>query len=693
MTGGKEKSLVGERKADDKHRGSILTSPTFNKQPARAYKLLAALFTLPLLALSFVYIDAALSEPHINSRFTSLLDDLSVAAYKSLDLERECPQVPINASALHFNLDAKGSRARARAEEDEARYATLLSESVKIDTSIGDNWPSPTENPSLWEDRFGPFKKWMEQAFPLAHQDDRIHRDVVNQHGLVYTWKGSDENLKPVLITAHQDTVPVLEATLDQWKYPPHSGHVDEQGVVWGRGSYDAKAWLVGIMSALERLLSEESTFVPKRGIVVAFGFDEEASGPQGGRHIGAHLEKVWGKDSFAFLLDEGTPNLSSSSGYGVPVALVGTEEKGAMHITLRVESAGGHSSISPRHTSIGMLSAILAELERYPEQVRLGKKVGDDSAHLNTLMCLVDSPVMDPALKRALRNLAWAKRSVRANDWVATSDDGHTSRKGLTVSTMLDSLRHDPHGLRRVARAEDAVKAVLPRNLANPFFTTHAIDVIQGGVKINALPPVASASVDHRIAPWSSVKYLQQEWTDLLKRFAEKFNLELTAWGEKVDAKSYWMGHICENSSKQSSIRWQDQCEGYVTYDGTGGKLVIEAWESPLEPAPVTPTQGKDAKAWRLLSSVIRQTYPTDHTGQEVRVAPAMMQGNTDTRHYWALTRNIFRYGPSSFEKDPSGLGTVKGVHAENEHYATKRSRLSKFYQEIILRADAEEF
>ncbi|CEH12794.1 Aminoacylase ACY1 and related metalloexopeptidases [Ceraceosorus bombacis] len=671
MTGCKEKCLVGKRKADDKHGGRILTSPTFNKQPARAYKLLAALFTLPLLALPFLYLDAALSEPYVNRRFTSLLDEMSVAAYKSLDLERECPQVPINASALRFDLDAKGSRARARAEEDEARYATLLSESVKIDTSIGDNWPSPTEDPSLWEDKFGPFKQWMEQAFPLAHQNDRIHRDVVNQHGLVYTWKGSDENLKPVLITAHQDTVPVLEATLNQWRYPPHSGHVDEQGVVWGRGSYDAKAWLVGIMSALERLLSEESKFVPKRGIVIAFGFDEEASGPQGARHIGAHLEKVWGKDSFAFLLDEGTPNLSSSSGYGVPIALVGTEEKGAMHVTLRVESAGGHSSISPRHTSIGLLSAILAELERYPERVRLGKKVGDDSAHLNTLMCLVDSPVMDPALKRALRNLAWAKRSVRANARLATSDDGHTTRKGFTVSTFLDSLRHDPHGLRRIARAEDAVKAVLPRNLANPFFTTHAIDVIQGGVKINALPPVASASVDHRIAPCSLVQ----------------------PWGEKVDAKSWWMSHMCENPPKQFSVRWQDQCEGFVTYDGTGGKLVIEAWESPLEPAPVTPTQGKDAKAWRLLSSVIRQTYPTDHTGQEVRVAPAMMQGNTDTRHYWALTRNIFRYSPSSFEKDPSGLGTVKGVHAENEHYATKGSRLSKFYQEIISRADAEEF
>lgn len=46
---------------------------------------------------------------------------------------------------------------------------------------------------------------------------------------------------------------------------------------VWGRGSSDDKAGLIGILSTIETLL--EKGFKPTRSVVAAFGFDEEASG------------------------------------------------------------------------------------------------------------------------------------------------------------------------------------------------------------------------------------------------------------------------------------------------------------------------------------------------------------------------------------------------------------------------------
>ena len=67
----------------------------------------------------------------------------------------------------------------------------------------------------------------------------------VNTWGLVYEWRGSDEDLKPILLAAHQgvgctsflslslhdplplDVVPVNEDTVDEWEYPPYSGHYD----------------------------------------------------------------------------------------------------------------------------------------------------------------------------------------------------------------------------------------------------------------------------------------------------------------------------------------------------------------------------------------------------------------------------------------------------------------------------------
>lgn len=71
-----------------------------------------------------------------------------------------------------------------------------------------------------------------------------LYKDlVVNKYGLIYEWKGSDQSLKPLLLTAHQgsesrpppdtvtkktpDVVPVEPATLDEWLHPPFSGFYD----------------------------------------------------------------------------------------------------------------------------------------------------------------------------------------------------------------------------------------------------------------------------------------------------------------------------------------------------------------------------------------------------------------------------------------------------------------------------------
>lgn len=40
---------------------------------------------------------------------------------------------------------------------------------------------------------------------------------------------------------AHQDVVPVNNATLDRWTHEPFSGYIDDEWV-WGRGSGDCKS-------------------------------------------------------------------------------------------------------------------------------------------------------------------------------------------------------------------------------------------------------------------------------------------------------------------------------------------------------------------------------------------------------------------------------------------------------------------
>ena len=130
-----------------------------------------------------------------------------------------------------------------------------------------------------------------------------LNLDKVNTYGLVYTWEGSDPSLKPTMLMAHQDVVPVNPSTIDQWSYPPYSGHYDGE-FVWGRGASDCKSMLSGELEAITLLI--KGGFKPRRTVILAFGFDEESKGWEGAGHIAPYLEEKYGKDSMAIILDEG---------------------------------------------------------------------------------------------------------------------------------------------------------------------------------------------------------------------------------------------------------------------------------------------------------------------------------------------------------------------------------------------------
>lgn len=148
----------------------------------------------------------------------------------------------------------------------------------------------------------------------------------VNTHGLIFEWKGSDESLKPYIFMAHQDVVPVLPESVDRWTYPPFSGTFDGE-FIWGRGASDCKNNLIGIMEAMETLLSVEDGWKPKRTIIAAFGFDEEISGWKGALFIAEWLEKKYGIGGVELIVDEG--GLGLSDVYGRTFAMPALGEKG----------------------------------------------------------------------------------------------------------------------------------------------------------------------------------------------------------------------------------------------------------------------------------------------------------------------------------------------------------------------------
>lgn len=165
---------------------------------------------------------------------------------------------------------------------------------------------------------FGPFHDYLLKAFPKLYVNQKSksgerlivlnrHSTLVltkvNTYGLLFEWKGSDETLKPLLFMGHQDVVPVNPDTVNEWTYPPYSGHFDGK-LLWGRGSSDDKNDLIGFMTTIETLI--ENGFKPSRGIILSFGFDEEASGTEGAAHLAKHLLAKYGENAFAMLIDEG---------------------------------------------------------------------------------------------------------------------------------------------------------------------------------------------------------------------------------------------------------------------------------------------------------------------------------------------------------------------------------------------------
>ncbi|KAH9167374.1 hypothetical protein EDB89DRAFT_1910059 [Lactarius sanguifluus] len=303
---------------------------------------------------------------------------------------------------------------------------------------------------------------------------------------------------------------------------------------------------------------------------------------PHGAGSLSQVLLKKYGEGSFALLVDEGS---GFSEIGGTVIAVPGIAEKGICRCYGDGLYCRRVLAFSPASSS----SSIKPQLDR-------------DTLIYRTVQCVRRHAKEFPAHLRA-----FIKTSV------------HSDRALRKLETELIK---DP-----------AYKSLIG--------TTQAIDLIQGGVKSNALPEEAWAVVNHRIATQSSVSVVQQRDTDLPKQLAKEFNLTFTAFGSDITPKGA----------------------------STAGKFTLtDAWGTSLEPASVTPTE--DSAPWRLLSGTIKAAYNA-HGGLE------------DTRYYWKLTPHIVRYSHQ-------GGVDISTMHSVNEHIgANDFVEMIRFFTTLILNVD----
>ena len=207
---------------------------------------------------------------------------------------------------------------------------------------------------------------YLQAQFPRVHS--QLQREVVGTHSLLYTWRGTDSTLKPILLMGHLDVVPVEPGTEGNWEQQPFSGRIAD-GFIWGRGSIDNKLSVLGTLEAVEMLLGEG--FRPTRTVHLAYGHDEEVGGTRGAREI-ATLLKRRGVQLEMVLDEGGVIGDGLLPGIAEPTALVGIAEKGFVSVELSTTAAGGHSSVPPPESAVGILSEAIVSLEDNPMPARL---------------------------------------------------------------------------------------------------------------------------------------------------------------------------------------------------------------------------------------------------------------------------------------------------------------------------------
>lgn len=455
-----------------------------------------------------------------------------------------------------------------------------LLNAVKIPTEIFDGMENPQSVKSLKElyeldPRWKPFEKfhdYLEKTYPLVHKHLQLKK--INKFGLVYTWKGNDTSKKPIMLTAHQDVVPVPHETIDQWTFPPFERGFDGK-YLYGRGVSDCKNLLIALMGTIELLL-EEDKFKPQRTIILAFGYDEEAAG-KGAEEISEYLVNKYGSDSILQIIDEGDEGYQDIE--GVKLILPATGEKGHLNSVIDLFTPGGHLSVPPKHTSIGIMSQLITKIE----DKEFSPILTNNNPVLGQLYCL-------------------AEHSKILNK----------SFKGDILKAQIDQ------------NANQRVVEYLSKDAETKYLitTSQAVDIIEGGVKSNALPEHVSVVVNSRIAVEENVNTVVSKLKADISTIADKFNL----------------GLIIDN---QEIIEPTEH--GYFNYS------LIES----LEPAPVSPINGE---SWNIFGGSLRYLYEDlifPDSNDTFIVAPFLSTGNTDTKSYWDLTRNIYRYQPSIATKN----------------------------------------
>ena len=403
--------------------------------------------------------------------------------------------------------------------------------------------------------------RYLEAAFPGTHAS--LELEVVADYSLLFTWKGRNPELAPILLTSHVDVVPVIPGTEERWTHPPFGGVVAD-GYVWGRGALDDKVGVLATLEAVESLVGQG--FVPERTVYLAFGHDEELGGPEGAGAITSLLEsrgvRLW------FSLDEGMAIVGGIAGIEEPIAMIGVAEKGFLTLRLTAKAAGGHSSVPAPGGAIPRLARAVTRLDETPLPARMGS-------------------VADSTFDAIGPLLSGLQGFVVSQRWL--------------LGGLLESVLSETASMNAMIR------------------TTTALTIVEGGVKANVLPTSATVTANFRLIPGDTVAGVVEE----VRRIIDDPEIEIeVATGREASGVS---SHTSE--------------------------------------------------AYAAIAAAVDLIVPG------VVVAPALVVGGTDTKHYGRIADDSYRFTPFRLGEDDLGR-----IHGTDERVSVEDyPDIIRFYEALV--------
>ena len=273
---------------------------------------------------------------------------------------------------------------------------------------------------------------------------------------LVVHYRGSDKNLKPILLSAHMD---VVAANPKDWKRDPFK-LVEENGYLYGRGVADMKTNVIALIETMMRFKREG--FVPKREMILVFSGDEETD-------MASTRELAKRYHNAEFLLNADAGGGTYDAKYRPVIYKIQAAEKTYADFRLTVTSPGGHSS------------------EPEPPKNAIYR------------------------LAKALDKIAAYQFPVQHNEITLASLKATGEHSSGPIAAAMRAFAANPNDAKAAA-----VLSADPAYVGQ-IRTTCIATMLDGGHALNALPQRADANINCRIFPGTHIASVQAALTKVI--------------------------------------------------------------------------------------------------------------------------------------------------------------------------------